>query len=154
MRKKSPERIKERVMEDPLLFANHVISELKNEKTKITRAKFKQKWKSGVADSEVSWSKKYMTDELQQQKQLEQDEQADSLYQEAMTWAEDTIWSEPDNEALRSVQIDEDGRLFFNTIWTDFDKDDHARDRMYLDEFDGWDKKYRDPIAKSGLTVY
>ena len=64
MRKKSPERIKERVMEDPLLFANHVINELDNDKTKITRAKFKQKWEAGLADSEVSWSKKYMTDEL------------------------------------------------------------------------------------------
>ena len=57
-------RIADRVMEDPLLFANHVINELKSDKTKITRAKFKQKWEAGLADSEVSWSKKYMTDKL------------------------------------------------------------------------------------------
>lgn len=59
--KSSPERIEERIMEDPLLFANPAIKDIKG---KISRGSFKRKWKQKAPNSNISWAIKHITDKM------------------------------------------------------------------------------------------
>jgi len=59
--KSSPERIEERIKEDPEMFAEPAIKGLKGN---IGRAQFKKKWKNKAQNSNVSWALEHITDKM------------------------------------------------------------------------------------------
>jgi len=59
--KSSPERIEERIKEDPELFADPAIKGIKGN---IGRTQFKKRWKAKAINSNVGWARNYITDEM------------------------------------------------------------------------------------------
>ena len=87
--------------------------------------------------------------QLVEEQEQAHNEALDSLYEEALAWAEDVIYV--DEGVRRPVFLDEDDRLYFLYDEMDFDKDDSFKERAYLHEFEGWDEQYDSAIINSYL---
>ena len=68
---------------------------------------------------------------------------------EVEKWVEETVYLDSETKERRKIYLDSDrDRLFFFAEPLDFDKDDNAVARYWLDECEGWKDSFKEEICR------